>query len=230
MSIGRAAARPVGRGVVDERADGGLRRAGGEVDAGRSARRRPSGARPAASACRLLLRRPGFIVGAADPAVLDRVRRSAATASRRTTRSTTSSTPNQRAERRTPARHRPARPRRALAGDGRRPRRAHRGADRGHRSSVALGHDARPDHGLLPGLGRRGASAASSRRCCRSRSCSSPCSSSSSLGASTPRRDRHGRRAVHPDRGPHRARGRARRGPARLRHVGPAARRVRACS
>ena len=50
----------------------------------------PSAARRAASVRRLLLRRPGFVVGIADPAVLDRLRDRRRSRSRRTTRSTSS--------------------------------------------------------------------------------------------------------------------------------------------
>ena len=49
-----------------------------------------------------------------------------------------------------------------------------------------------------------------------------------SLGIVADHRHRHGRAAVHADRHPYRAGGRDRRGPARLRRVGQAARRVRA--
>ena len=134
--------------------------------------------RPAGSALRLLLRRPGFIIGAADPAVLDWSAPSAAS-------DITPYDPINDFSCAEPRRRAPITSMgtdalgrdvlsRVMAGRQRRP---HRRPDRG-RHGRHRRHDARPADGLLPRLGRRGHQSARRGAAVDPARSSSPCSSS----------------------------------------------------
>ena len=173
---------------------------------------------------RLLLRKPGFVIGVAgrrDPRVLCRVRRV-----RRAVR------PIQRLQQGPPAaqpgallRDGPARPRRLLAGRRRGPRRVRR-RPTGCAHRRGRGHPAGPDHGLLrrphrrsPEPHRRGVPgpAGHPRRA----------ADAGRPGLVDDRRHRGRRHPVHADRGAHGAVSGPDRAPTRLRDVGQAAGRVR---